>query len=425
MRILFVSSSPINKELSVGNTFLNLFDGMENVEFASVCTRNGKIDKSVSRTFRITEKSIIRNLLKKTPVGIEVPPTSTLDNKEIQDSVPNNLISYATNKKFTIFFWLQNFIWRIGKWKSKELADFIKDYNPDLIFTLLSDATYLNKLILHIKSISKTKLAVYAWDNNYSMKFSALSPLRWIYRFLNRINMRKVVKNADVFYVISEVQKKDYEKAFKKECKVLTKSANFNENADIKKEYNNPLQLVFTGNIAMNRWRSLAIIAKALKEINSNGVLAQLKIYTGTNVTDEMKQALNIAEFSQIVGSVTADKIPEIQSNADMLIHVEPMDTKNKLLVRQSFSTKIVDYFKSARPILAVGPKDVASIDHLIKNDCAIVADNKQELIKKLTECINNNNKLTEIAVKGYECGKKHHNKENIDNMLIEDLRIR
>ena len=65
----------------------------------------------------------------------------------------------------------------------------------------------------------------------------------------------------------------------------------------------------------------------------------------------------------------------------------------------------------------------MASINHLIKNDCAIVADNEQELLEKLTECINNN-KLTEIAVKGYECGKKHHNKENINSMLIKGLKI-
>ena len=122
------------------------------------------------------------------------------------------------------------------------------------------------------------------------------------------------------------------------------------------------------------------------------------------------------------MGFVESDKVAEIQINADILIHTEAMDLKNKLLVRQSFSTKIVDYFKSARPILAVGPKDVASIEHLIRNDCAIVADDKQELVKELTECINNNEKLTEIAVKGYECGKNFHNREEINKMIMNSF---
>ena len=60
MRILFISASPIQKEISIGNTFLNLFSDMEDVEFASVYTRAGKSDLSISRGFCITEKMLIK-----------------------------------------------------------------------------------------------------------------------------------------------------------------------------------------------------------------------------------------------------------------------------------------------------------------------------------------------------------------------------
>ena len=90
--------------------------------------------------------------------------------------------------------------------------------------------------------------------------------------------MRKVVEKADLFYVISEVQKIDYEKAFKKECKVLTKSADFSGEAPVKVHYNKPLQMVFTGNIRMNRWKSLANIANVLEKINKDSVKVQLRI---------------------------------------------------------------------------------------------------------------------------------------------------
>ena len=123
------------------------------------------------------------------------------------------------------------------------------------------------------------------------------------------------------------------------------------------------------------------------------------------------------------MGFISSSEIPRIQSEADILVHVESSSLKSRLWVRQSFSTKIVDYLKTARPILAVGPKEVASIEHLVRNDCAIVADNKDELIEKLNEVINDNSKLTEIALKGYECGKKYHNKADYNKMLSEDLR--
>ena len=74
--------------------------------------------------------------------------------------------------------------------------------------------------------------------------------------------------------------------------------------------------------------------------------------------------------------------------------------SEHKIAVWQSFSTKLVHYFKAARPILAVGPKDVASINHLIRHDCAIVADTKAELIQKLQQAIGNREMLHDIALK-------------------------
>ena len=418
MRILFVSASPIKKELSIGNTFLNLFEGMEDVEMASICTRAGAPDPKISRCFCITEKMLVKNILKRTEVGTE------LEIKEITE-VPDTKgksIDFAKKYRFTVFFWLQDLIWKLGKWKSKKFNNFITEYDPDVVFTVMSNSVYLNNLILHTKKISGKKLVVYAWDNNYSLKQFMFSPFRWLKLLIDRSSMRKVAKASDLLYVISDVQRNDYNKAFKKECKLLTKSADFTQTPSLKEAYNKPLELVYTGNIALNRWKSLAHIANVLEKINANEIKAQLKIYTGTAVTKKMSKALNKGNSSFIMGSVTSDKVKEIQNNADMLVHVEALDLKSKLVVRQSFSTKIVDYLASARPILAYGPKDVASIDHFVMNDCAIVADNENELYEKLSSVIDHHNKLDELSLKAYECGKKHHNKTDIDNMLKIDF---
>ena len=96
---------------------------------------------------------------------------------------------------------------------------------------------------------------------------------------------------------------------------------------------------------------------------------------------------------------------------------------RNRLKVRQSFSTKIVDYLKAARPILAVGPIDVASMDHLIRYDCAIVSDNKTELEQKLRSILENPSELNRVAANAYECGRKCHNKQDIQRMLLQDLK--
>lgn len=419
VKILFVSASPLKYELSIGNTFLNLFDNVEDVEMASICTRKGTPASKISKCFCITEKMIINNILRKTPAGEEIDIKEERSKKAY---INEKTISIAKKYRLTAFFWLQDFIWKIGRWKSPALERFVKEYNPDIIFTVLSNSVYLNNLILHIKKLSGKKLVLYAWDNNYSLKQFVLSPFRWVKHFIDRASMRRVAGVADLFYVISAVQKRDYEKAFSKKCKILTKAADFSTKLSAKTNYNTPLQLVYTGNIELNRWKSLSHIANVLEKINENGTKAQLKIYSGNTLTKKMESALNKENSSFFMGSVPADKVCELQKNADFLVHVEALDLKNKLTVRQSFSTKIVDYLAAAKPILAFGPKDVASIEHLVRNDCAIVADCEEELYNKLCTAIDDKSKLEKLALKAFECGKKCHNKSEIDSMLKEDF---
>lgn len=413
--------SPLKKEISVGNTFINLFKDMEDVELASVYARAGVPDVEISKAFCITEKMIVRNLFGKAPAGVCVEERNTEQKVSKDSNEKKGLMNFVKSSRWTIFFWMQKFVWNIGKWKSSELKNFVEEYNPDIIFTVLSDSSFLNKLILHIKAISNKPLVLYAWDNNYSMKRLMFSPLKWIDHFMNRCMMKKTAKNADLMYVISDVQKQDYEKAFDRECKVLTKGHDFLEQPE-NKTPNKPLKLVYTGNVGMNRWKALSHVVNVLEKINANDDKAQLEIYTGNEISKRMKKALEKGNSCSLMGAVSSAEVAEIQKNADILVHVESTDLKNRLLVRQSFSTKLVDYFHQGKCIVAYGPKDVASISHLEKNDAAVVADNEKELEYKLRQIVEAPDMLLKYGKNAWECGKKNHNSKEIQKMLEMDF---
>lgn len=418
MKILFISMSPIHKGVSIGNTFLNVLEGLPDAEFFSVYTKSGAPDARIQSAFQISEKMLVNKLLHKTnTVGRRVEERDVQTNAQ-----PDKLVTFAQKKRYTVLFWGQALVWTLPYWKSDALHAFLDECQPDILFTLLSDSVPLNKLICHIQAYLQKPLVIYAWDNNYTLKMGAVSPLRRLNRHINRIYMRATVKKAAQMYVISDVQKRDYEKAFGIPCKVLTKSADFSGNPPVKTKYHEPMQIVFTGNIGTNRWKSLAMIARALQTVNRNGVRAQLRIYTSTPLTDKMKAALEIADTSFLMGSVPASEIPCIQSDADMLVHVEAFDRQNRLAVRQSFSTKLVDYFKAARPILAVGPHDVASIAHLIGNDCALVAETVEQIEAALEAVLADSDKLDDFSEKAYACGRAHHDKAVMQQILQADL---
>lgn len=421
MRVLLVSASPINLEIGIGNTFLNIMP--ETMELASLYTRNGLPDKRIKKAFCVNEKMIINKLSGNARYAGKIITKRYGEEAEIKrDKINESIMHLAQKKRYTVIFWVQELIWRINVWKSKELENFIAEFNPNLIFTLFTNNIFINRIILHVLKISGKPLVLYAWDNNYQWNRYQRSPLRWINQYFERIYMRKVMDSAEKLYVISDIQKRDYERIFHKKCTVLTKGGDFSGETPVKGTSNNPLQIVYTGNVGNNRWKSLAMIANVLERINCEGQKAQLRIYTATPLTGEMKTALGKGEDSIIMGSVPANKIPEIQKNADVLVHVEAFDSKNKFAVCQSFSTKIVDYLAKGACILAVGPRDIASIDYFIRNDAGLVASNENEVMDHLMRIITDSQIINKIGAKAFESGKRNHNKEKIEKIINKDL---
>ena len=419
MRILVISRSAWRNDNSTGNTLTDFFAGFSDAEIFSLCMREQPPQNGVAkRHFYISEKQMIKRLLgKKTAVGAEHLCESVDDGSE------KAMYDAAKRHPSYLLYAARELLWSFGGWKNNNLAEYIKEIDPDVIFFPTFGCYYPHKILKFLHTLTDAKIVLFHADDHYTLKQWSLSPAFWLYRFGLRKWMRRTAKIADVQYCISDVQKADYDRAFGCECKVLTKFADFSGEAPLKETYGDPFQLVFTGNINLNRWKSLAMLANALERINRDGVKAQLRIYTATAITEEMQKALDIKDTSFLMGAVPSSEIPRIQQEADMLVHAESTDRKNRLAVRQSFSTKIVDYLKAARPIVAVGPKEVASIKHLSEHISAIVADDEETLYNKLSAVLlEEPTVLHELAQNAYACGKACHNKEDMLAMLKNDF---
>ena len=242
-----------------------------------------------------------------------------------------------------------------------------------------------------------------------------------MYRFSLRKWVRRSEKISSLDYAISDIQREEYSKAFKKEIKILYKGQNFDEMPE-QRSLNEIIKMVFTGNISAGRYKSLGLIGKAIKNINSDGKKIELDIYTKTPMTKKMAKALNI-EGINFMGGIDAQEINRIQRESDILVHAEAFDRKNMLLVRQSFSTKIVDYLYNAKCVFAIGPHNIASIDYLKKNDAAIVVSDEKAVEQALRELVNNQSLICEYGKKAWECGKKNHQIEEIQGKLYDDFK--
>lgn len=421
MRILVVSCSPWRNDNNIGNTYTNIFKGIDNIELAHICCGGGRPDTDfVKHHLHIREQDIIKNLINPKHKCCRV---ITDNKKNIKSSkIRSKIYDFMRAHRLQVFFLIRDLIWTFKNWICDDLKNFVDDFKPDLIFAQFLDRNYLNEMLFFLKEYTKVPLIVYAWDDVYSLKQFSLSPLFWINRLVQRKKLRKISALSSLMYVISDKQKIEYSKALGRSCKILYKGFEFKEQTPYETK-SHPIKLVFSGNIGMGRYKTLALIASALHEINKDKVRAILYIYTPTPFSRKMRQKLDYPESVRIMNFVSAEEIAVIQREADILIHAESFDLKGRLKVRLSFSTKLVDYFNSGRCIFAVGSRNTSSIDYLSKNHGAIIAYKKSEIGYKLNRLINSPNLRKKYARKAWECGQRKHQIKIIQKRLQNDLK--
>ena len=107
--------------------------------------------------------------------------------------------------------------------------------------------------------------------------------------------------------------------------------------------------------------------------------------------------------------------------NHDVLLFMESLNPKYSSDARLSFSTKITDYLTSGKCIFAVGPYDSAPMEYFEEEDCAVVAHDQSEIadgLRKLCEP----EVVKRYARKGFEAGKRNHDKQVMDSRLEKVL---
>lgn len=388
MRILILSQEVWNKANSFGNTYSNIFGGMKDIEIAHIFTLNGLPSKEnvVKYYYQINEGEVIKSFFcnkKSEGVGCEISLEKIKETKDIKRYTSNNsiyskLLSFGKRHHWTLLFWARELAWRYGSIDYEKLMAFVSNFNPDIVFLPYIYVFNTNRIALKIKRNLNIPMVMYMAMDHYSLKRLSLNPLFWIDRFFKRKSIRNLSNNIDLMYCISDKLKCEMQKKLEVPCKVLYKIPEEGRAVSIYNETHNPVRFLYTGNIYANRWKTLALLAEELK----NQDFGRLEIYTASPITYRIDKALNIEGYSKIKAPVGPDEVIKLQNQADVLVHVESFDLKNKLLVRCAISTKIMDYISSGRCIFGIGPHDISSIEYLKDNDIALVANSKSDIRK-------------------------------------------
>ncbi len=357
-----MSRTPWNEANSFGNTFTNLFGGIENVEIANICCQGGSMNsRLIDESFQLTDKAVAKSIIGCNPG--QIIRNDTESSSSSKPNIPRKAVFYA----------LREAIWVLGRWKSKKLKRFILDFKPDILYLPIYRSHYMCEVDKYVIKLTGVPYAVHISDDVYGFPSKGAGLSKHLQRIIRK-DIRQIFKDATYGEVFSPLMADEYKSVFNIPFYVIGKTVDLSQLPDLpQKQKDSITRFVYTGNYGGERGVQLVSLAQSITDVFPKGT-AVLDIYSATKADDEIESQLARLECVRLMGAVTSDKILTIQQQANYLIHVEGFTPEAIFESRLSFSTKIIDYLLAGRPIVAIGPQEVTSIQVLKSNDMAYVA---------------------------------------------------
>ncbi len=418
MNILIISNIELDIRNASGNTYANWFSNWKDCKIACIYCRDTYPNNDFcNEYFSISPISIIKHIFSPWMIGKHFFNNDIKSNSYI-GKTERELIRHSkySNFKRGVFYLIVDILFSSRIWINSSYKNFIKMFDPDIIFFFAKSDAFIYENLKYFKKHTIAKCVAFYADDVYR-RFRSSKGL--IYRiFEHRFN--KVVGLVDYHYGASKLMCEDYSSLFNVKITPLYKGC---EIANIKSTINNPLKIVYAGNLYYGRIYTLSRLATALKEINNNETKILLEIYTTTEITHEIDLALNIYNTSKIMGPRSYNEIKKIMHQADFVLHVESFSKKDISSVRLSYSTKISDCLQSGSVLLVIGPQNIASVEEALQIPGAIVITDLNNIQSTITQIVSKNDDLVSMARMTNAYVKKYFLLTEVRQRLYNDLK--
>lgn len=419
LKVLIISHNPITTYDAMGKTFASLFSAFERKELCQLYIYPTIPDVDFCHSYyRITDKDILNSYFKFSVKGrmIAKSEINTRVHSMFENPEDESLYRNKKNKKASRML-LRDVMWKFAHWYNKDLKNWIREQAPTHIFVAPGTAKFLYDMALKISKKFDIPIITYICDEYYFVKKPK--------GFLNKIQVNslqkkiaKLMRKTSHIVTICDNLSELYSKEFSVPTTVIMTGTSY-KIAHTPIISSEPTSITYMGNIRCNRYNSLVEIGQALQKINlecnANYVL---KIYTAEKDESILKKFDGI-ETIKLCGYVAGDEFERIFHSSEVLLHTEAFDDNSIDLVKNSVSTKIADSLASGIPLLAYGPAEVASMQHLIKNDCAMTAISREELYNVLKQLFSDAALREKVTSKAIKIANIYHNSE----LASENLR--
>ena len=420
-KVLIVSRG-VWDDNGTSSTLSSIFEGYDPSRLAQIYIETKKPNTRYCSTFfQISEFSLVKKLVHwKLTTGKEIHATYSEDTDTAHKE--EAVMSYVRGHRSYFYTLLREFLWGLNGWKSKELKNFIRDFNPDVVWLTGSPLIFMNRLSRYVVKHAHCPYCIYEMDDVYSYRNCGKNPLKLLYRFRLRQLVKKLIQRSSQLFVISPKMKREFDKIFKVGSQVLTKGIDYSCISYKKHECGQPLHMVYMGQVIYGRLSTLQKLGQALDKFNVGGTKIILDVYT-SNVIDETLKT-SMAQHGSVIfhQSVPYSQVTEVIEKSDIVLFVESFEKQYANVARLSFSTKITDYLQSGKCVFAMGPRHIAPMEYFIENDAAVVVTDENEIQSQL-ERLMSQAVIDVYSSRAFECGKRNHDKIKLQQSVYDTIK--
>lgn len=367
-RVLIVTVNPLSTTSNNGKTYASFFKGYPKEHLAQLYFHREIPTSDVCENYyKISDEDRINNFLGR---------SENIGRKIYREAKEERLIPENTNnklKKSSMVRFIRSLLWLSLDLKKNDVKSWLDKIDPEIIFFCGGNANYLYNNVLKLSQKYNAKIIYYITDD-YVLPYFSFNIFNLINRIWTQNVFKKMCRNSSLILTIGDKMTRVYKEKYGIESKKIMNLVEFKEiEISNKVLKNNDLKFVFTGGLHSNRWKTLSLIGRSLERIEKQGFRGNLEIYSQYQPEEKILKEINNKNYSKHCGSLDLEGVKKILNNADVLVHVESFDRSSQIITYLSVSTKIPEYMSSGKCILAIGPKDVASVEYLLETKSGFV----------------------------------------------------
>src|ERR1017187_9224693 len=382
-RVLVVDASPFCRHFNNGIVKSNLFQGWPKQALAQIVYANVQPGFDVCEQYWVlTKTSILLGAVGR--VGDEslrgtggmagtIYDPAAVHAFEARPRIERMLSGLSSSIRTPI----GEVILRLPSVNSRPLADWIRRFAPQVVFTMGGLGPIL-RLAARIAQSERVPLIPYFTDDWVNCIYPS-GPFHSTLRRSFVHWFRRCLDLSTTRLASSDAMSREYARQYGGRFETFMNPIECFETTP-EPERACP-RLCFIGSLAPNRWQPLRSIGMALTKLRERGILGELVIYTFPEDFRSFRKHFEGCEAIVIGGTVAPSEVRGLQLDANVLVHVESFDEASRQLTRFSLSTKIPQYLMAGRCVLAVGPAEAASIQYIADSGSGIAVSSDDETV--------------------------------------------